>query len=276
MHASPAYTETQLEALAGGEPAAFEQFYRDHHARIYNLVARVVGDPDDAADITQEVFLRAYTHPLQAGGDLRPEPWLYRIAVNASYDHLRRRAARPSTSLDTVAEIPDTGRRVRRRRARPLRRGLPGRPHAALSHRARAQGPARAVARRDRRGHGHPPGCRTRAAAQGPRVIPPRVPERRADRRRRRLHARPRRLPAGTARPGEPADASGVREPHAAGGLAGHVSTAPRRLRARRRATCALRRRSRRRGAGRSRTARPRRPHVHPWRRHGVSKSPSR
>ena len=108
MHASPVYTESQLEALAGGEPAAFAQFYRDHHARIYNLAARIVGDPDDAADITQEVFLRAYTHPVQAGGDLRPEPWLYRIAVNASYDHLRRRAARPSTSLDAVAEIPDT------------------------------------------------------------------------------------------------------------------------------------------------------------------------
>ena len=108
MHASPADTEVQFEALAGGQPAAFEQFYQDHHARIYNLAARIVGDPDDAADITQEVFLRAYTHPLQAGGDLRPEPWLYRIAVNASYDHLRRRAARPSTSLDAVAEIPDT------------------------------------------------------------------------------------------------------------------------------------------------------------------------
>ena len=96
------------EALAGGQPAAFEQFYRDHHAHIYNLAARIVGDPDDAADITQEVFLRAYTHPLKARDDLRPEPWLYRIAVNASYDHLRRRAARPSTSLDTIAEIPDT------------------------------------------------------------------------------------------------------------------------------------------------------------------------
>ena len=108
MHASPADTEVQFEALAGGQPAAFEQFYQDHHARIYNLAARIVGDPDDAADITQEVFLRAYTHPLQAGGDLRPEPWLYRIAVNASYDHLRRRAARPSTSLDAVAEVPDT------------------------------------------------------------------------------------------------------------------------------------------------------------------------
>ena len=107
MH-SPACTETTLEALADGQPAAFEQFYRDHHARIYNLAARIVGDPDDAADITQEVFLRAYTHPFKARGDLRPEPWLFRIAVNASYDHLRRRAARPSTSLDTVAEIRDT------------------------------------------------------------------------------------------------------------------------------------------------------------------------
>ena len=108
MQASPAYTETHREALAGGQSAAFERFYRDHHGRIYNLAARIVGDPDDAADITQEVFLRAYTHPLEARDDLRPEPWLYRIAVNASYDHLRRRAARPSTSLDTIAEIPDT------------------------------------------------------------------------------------------------------------------------------------------------------------------------
>ena len=108
VHAS-AYSETQLEALADGQPAAFEQFYRDHHARIYNLAARIVGDPDDAADITQEVFLRAYTHPLQAGGDVRPEPWLYRIAVNASYDHLRRRAARPSTSLEAVPEVAAQG-----------------------------------------------------------------------------------------------------------------------------------------------------------------------
>ena len=100
-----AHRETQLEALAGGRPGAFEQFYRDHHARIYNLAARIVGDPDDAADITQEVFLRAYTHPLQAGDVARPEPWLYRIAVNASYDHLRRRAARPSTSLEAVPEV---------------------------------------------------------------------------------------------------------------------------------------------------------------------------
>ena len=100
-----AHRDTQLEALAGGRPGAFEQFYRDHHARIYNLAARIVGDPDDAADITQEVFLRAYAHPLQAGDGARPEPWLYRIAVNASYDHLRRRAARPSTSLEAVPEV---------------------------------------------------------------------------------------------------------------------------------------------------------------------------
>ena len=108
MHASPTCTDAQREALGDEGPAAFEQFYRDHHVRIYNLAARIVGDPDDAADITQEVFLRAYAHPLQAGGDLRPEPWLYKIAVNASYDHLRRRAAQPSTPLDAVAEIPAT------------------------------------------------------------------------------------------------------------------------------------------------------------------------
>jgi RNA polymerase sigma-70 factor (ECF subfamily) len=86
-------------------PAWFEQLYSSSHARIFNLAARIVGDRDDAADITQEVFLRAFTHPPDERGMRNPEPWLYRVAVNACYDHLRRRAGRVTTPLEHAGEI---------------------------------------------------------------------------------------------------------------------------------------------------------------------------
>ncbi len=109
MHASPALRHSESDAPAGDYAAAFEVVYRDFHARIYNLVARIVGNPDDAADITQEVFLRAFAHPIDTSDGCSVEPWLYRIAVNASYDHLRRGAARPATSLDRVPEVAAPG-----------------------------------------------------------------------------------------------------------------------------------------------------------------------
>jgi RNA polymerase sigma-70 factor (ECF subfamily) len=95
------------EATPAGapQPAWFEQLYSSSHARIYNLAARIVGDRDDAADITQEVFLRAYTHPPDEQGLRNPEPWLYRVTVNACYDHLRRRTGRATTPLEHVGEI---------------------------------------------------------------------------------------------------------------------------------------------------------------------------
>ena len=86
-------------------PEWFEQLYRDSHARVYNLAARVVGDRDDAADITQEVFLRAYTHPPDEHGMRKPERWLYRVTVNACYDHLRRRANRATSPLEHAGEV---------------------------------------------------------------------------------------------------------------------------------------------------------------------------
>jgi RNA polymerase sigma-70 factor (ECF subfamily) len=97
------------EVLADPYPEQFERFYSESRGRIYNLAARVVGDPDDAADITQEVFLRAFAHPPDARGQQDPGPWLYRVAMNVCYDHLRRRSARATTPLDDAGEIAAVG-----------------------------------------------------------------------------------------------------------------------------------------------------------------------
>jgi RNA polymerase sigma-70 factor (ECF subfamily) len=101
--------EQSGEALADPYPEQFERFYSESRGRIYNLAARVVGDPDDAADITQEVFLRAFAHPPDAHGRQHPEPWLYRVAMNVCYDHLRRRSARATTPLEDAGEIAAAG-----------------------------------------------------------------------------------------------------------------------------------------------------------------------
>jgi RNA polymerase sigma-70 factor, ECF subfamily len=94
------------DAAGGGDRTQwFERLWAAEHARMYNLAARIVGDRDEAADVTQEVFLRAYTHAPDLEGSDDPGPWLYRVTVNACYDHLRRRKVRPTAPLEAAGEV---------------------------------------------------------------------------------------------------------------------------------------------------------------------------
>jgi len=80
--------------VQGGEqarPLVFEELFEEYHDAIYNYILRTMGNPEDAADLTQETFLRAYQALPRMGADLRVAPWLYRIATNACLDELRRR-----------------------------------------------------------------------------------------------------------------------------------------------------------------------------------------
>ena len=81
-----------LSGLRAGDRDAFEQLYELYRAQIYNLTLRIVQSPEDACDITQEVFIKAFRKlPDSPVTDEHLTPWLYRVAVNASYDHLRTR-----------------------------------------------------------------------------------------------------------------------------------------------------------------------------------------
>src|SRR5271154_3661908 len=98
---------TELQA---GSDAAFDWLVTYYHAGVYNLVYGILSDAADAADVTQEVFLRAFRgiHGFRQGSSLKT--WLYRISVRQALNHRRWcwRHHRQQISID--AEEEATGR----------------------------------------------------------------------------------------------------------------------------------------------------------------------
>ena len=77
-----------------GDRAAFDEFVRLYDQQVLRLVTKVVGSPDEARDLYQEVFLKVYRSLSRFRSESRFSTWLYRIVVNVCYDHLRRRKTR--------------------------------------------------------------------------------------------------------------------------------------------------------------------------------------
>jgi len=78
-----------IQRAAQGEPAAWEPLMLAHQEPVFRLAYLLLGDPDDAEDVTQETFLRAYNN-LKRFDPTRPlRPWLLSIAVNLSRNRHR-------------------------------------------------------------------------------------------------------------------------------------------------------------------------------------------
>jgi RNA polymerase sigma-70 factor (ECF subfamily) len=77
-----------------GDPAAFEELYRAHSARLYSLLLRMVGGAEDAEDLLQDVFLQAHRKLDSFRGESSLGTWLYRLAVNQCLDYLRGRQSK--------------------------------------------------------------------------------------------------------------------------------------------------------------------------------------
>lgn len=84
-----------LQRARQGDTDALSDLYRRHERRAYNLALRTLGNPWDAADVTQEAFIKAFRNLEAFKGDSLFSTWLHRIVVNAAYDLLRRRRAEP-------------------------------------------------------------------------------------------------------------------------------------------------------------------------------------
>jgi RNA polymerase sigma-70 factor, ECF subfamily len=82
-----------VERARRGEEAAFAAIYQRYERRIYAYVYRIMGNPDDAFDLTQETFIKAYQALPRLGSEqeLNLSAWLHRIASNTCLDLLRRR-----------------------------------------------------------------------------------------------------------------------------------------------------------------------------------------
>jgi RNA polymerase sigma-70 factor (ECF subfamily) len=92
-----------LERLKRGETAAFEQLVAERTGDIYGLLFRLTSDVEEARDLTQETFLRAFQAIGKFRGDADLKTWLYRIAINQARNRWRwwRRRRRDATvSLD--------------------------------------------------------------------------------------------------------------------------------------------------------------------------------
>jgi RNA polymerase sigma-70 factor (ECF subfamily) len=119
--------DAALAARAGGgDRGAFELLYRRYAAVVYGRLSRLVGPVAERDDLTQEVFLGLHRALPRFRVEAAVSTLLYRITANVAFDHLRRRARRPSEPLSAamLAELisDDRSPEERARRAEALAR----------------------------------------------------------------------------------------------------------------------------------------------------------
>ncbi len=98
-----------VERAQRGERRAFETLYRENVGRVYALCLRMSGDADRAEELTQDVFVRAWSRLSSFRGDAAFGTWLHRIAVNAVLQKRRgdrRRELRIESREELVMEAP--------------------------------------------------------------------------------------------------------------------------------------------------------------------------
>ena len=100
--ASPQLCEP-IEMSSPPAPAGFAGLYERHCEAVFRSALRVTGNPADAEDVLQTVFLRVLSGRVQDEAERRPSAYFRRAAVNAAVDLLRRRAVRGETPYDDTA-----------------------------------------------------------------------------------------------------------------------------------------------------------------------------
>jgi RNA polymerase sigma-70 factor (ECF subfamily) len=101
----PAVESEFIERLKRGEAAAFEELVSERSGEIYGLLFRMTENSEEARDLTQETFLRAFQNISRFRGDADLKTWIYRIAINQARNRWRwwRRRRRDATvSLDAA------------------------------------------------------------------------------------------------------------------------------------------------------------------------------
>ncbi len=97
-----------VSAAQAGDTAAFDHLILRHQERVFAVAYHILGNADDAADVQQEAFVRAWSKLRGFRGDASFATWLHRIAVNMCIARKQRR--RPTSSLeqdDTLATLAD-------------------------------------------------------------------------------------------------------------------------------------------------------------------------
>jgi RNA polymerase sigma-70 factor (ECF subfamily) len=139
----PGWADADDRTLVGlclaGRRAAFDVIVERHRRQVYQLCYRYVGNHEDAADLAQDTFIRAFKGLKGFKGEASLATWLYRIAVNVCLNRLalktpRREPLEPTDRVDLRAERPDAAllRDERAAQVRAAIRQLPPKQRATL------------------------------------------------------------------------------------------------------------------------------------------------
>ena len=96
-----------IAAAKSGDREAFDELVRESYAEVYTLAYRLTGNEEDARDVVQEAYLRAFRGLKRFRGDARFSTWLYRITANCASTQLSKRARHRHEELDDEAGYPD-------------------------------------------------------------------------------------------------------------------------------------------------------------------------
>src|SRR5258705_6865288 len=100
---------TLIQKAQKGDHDAFAALVDEHQLYVYNLALRVVKDENEALDLTQETFVRAWTALPNFRGQSQFRTWLYRIVTNLCYNRLPNlRRSLNDLGDDVISEIPET------------------------------------------------------------------------------------------------------------------------------------------------------------------------
>jgi|YNPNPStandDraft_1061719.scaffolds.fasta_scaffold03922_8 RNA polymerase sigma factor (sigma-70 family) len=90
----PPTSEAALEGASAGQAVTLAAFFQQHKRRAYQFALQMVGDPDDAMELTQEAFLRLHRHWKGRDPGRPAKAWMYAVLRNLAIDLLRKRAVR--------------------------------------------------------------------------------------------------------------------------------------------------------------------------------------
>ena len=94
--------EVLVAATKLGDCVAFAELWTRHSNAAFRMAYRITGNQDDAEDVIQDAWMRAYVHLKTFDGRAKFSTWLTRIAINSALMTLRRRRAHPETSMEVT------------------------------------------------------------------------------------------------------------------------------------------------------------------------------
>ena len=96
--------EQLVEAFQSGDVSAFDELLRRWDRKIQGAIYRLMGSEDEARDLCQETFLKAYRALRSFKREARFSSWLYQIALNVCRDRMRRKKGKTLVSLDDLED----------------------------------------------------------------------------------------------------------------------------------------------------------------------------